>query len=118
MPAPPLSPWTWDEAGVLEVVLESGVLEGATALEVLNGENTAALVGPGGTAEVVQFRDGADLGGGRYRMTGLLRGRRGTEDQIPARDTGDLFVLLDDALRFQAATSEITATRHHRAPTI
>ncbi|WP_137179222.1 phage tail protein [Roseomonas sp. AR75] len=118
MPAAPRSPWIWDEAGALEVQLESGALEGASALEVLNGENTAALIGVDGMAELIQFRDAADLGGGRHRLTTLLRGRRGTEDLIAARGVGDVFVLLDDALRFQAATSEIAATRHHRAPSI
>lgn len=119
MSAAPLSPWTWDEAGALEVQLESGALDSATALEVLKGENTAALIGLDGTAEIVQFRDAEELGSGRYRLTTLLRGRRGTEDQILlGRGVGDVFVLLDDALRFQAATAEVTATRHHRAPSI
>jgi hypothetical protein len=118
MPAAPRSPWTWDDAGALEVQLENGMLDSATALEVLNGENAAALIGIDGTAEVIQFRDAENLGNGRYRFTTLLRGRRGTEDQIAARGVGDVFVLLDDALRFQAATSEIAATRHHRAPSI
>jgi hypothetical protein len=118
MPPAPRSPWTWDETGALDVQLESGVLDSATALEVLNWANTAALIGLDGTAEVIQFRDAADLGSGRYRLTTMLRGRRGTEDQILGRGVGDVFVLLDDPLRFQAAVSEITATRHHRAPSI
>jgi hypothetical protein len=117
-PSAPRTPWTWDAAGVLEVMLETGTLDSATALEVLNGENTAALIGADGTAEIIQFRDAEDLGGGRYRLTTLLRGRRGTEDQIAARTVGDVFVLLDDTLRFRAAIADMTATRHHRAPSI
>jgi PAS domain-containing protein len=115
MPPAPRSPWTWDDAGALEVQLETGALDSATALEVLNGDNTAALIGLDGTAEVIQFRDAADLGSGRYRLTTLLRGRRGTEDQIAMRGVGDVFVLLDDALRFQAASSEMPL---HRACTL
>jgi hypothetical protein len=117
-PATPFTPWTWDDTGVLEVILEAGALDSATALEVLNGENAAALIGADGSAEVIQFRDAEDLGSGRYRLTTLLRGRRGTEDQIAARGVGDVFVLLDDALRFQAAITDTTATCHHRAPSI
>jgi hypothetical protein len=101
------------------VVLGAGDLDGATALEVLNGANHAALIGPDGQAEILQFRDATDLGTGRYRLAGLLRGRRGTEDQIAARSAGDTFVLLDGTrFAFQALTTEASATRHHRAVTV
>jgi hypothetical protein len=35
-----------------------------------------------------------------------------------ARGVGHVFVLLDDALRFEAAVSDMTVTRHHCAPSI
>ncbi|MBR0673333.1 GTA baseplate fiber-binding domain-containing protein [Neoroseomonas soli] len=45
----------------------------------------AALIGPDGRAEITQFRDAIDLGEGRFHMSGLLRGHRGTEDPIVSR---------------------------------
>ena len=114
-----VSPWLWDETSSVEVQLADGELDSATDLEVLNGANRAALIGPDGRAEILQFRDAADLGAGRYRLTGLLRGRRGTEDLIASRSAGDSFVLLDATrFQFQAQASEATATRHHRAVTV
>ncbi len=118
-PAVSVSPWTWDETSAVEVQLADGELDSATELEVLNGANLAALIGPDGRAEILQFRDATDLGAGRYRLTGLLRGRRGTEDLIASRAAGDTFVLLDASrFQFQAQASEATATRHHRAVTV
>lgn len=117
-PAVPFSPWIWDDANEILVRLTDGELESATALEVLNGANMAALVSPSGEAEIIQFRDAEDLGGGEYRLTGLLRGRRGTEDQTAARRAGDLFLLLDDRLPFSAGVSEASAARYHRAVNI
>ena len=113
------SPWIWDEISTLEVQLGDGELDSATDLEVLNGANRAALIDSDGRAEIIQFRDAEDLGGGRYRLAGLLRGRRGTEDLIVSRSTGDTFVLLDATrFQFQAQASEVAATRHHRAVTV
>lgn len=119
LPAAPATPWTWDEVGELVVRMTDGEPESATALEVLNWANLAALVGPDGTAEIIQFRDAVDEGGGVFRLTGLLRGRRGTEDQIATRAAGDLFVLLDGSrAAFQAQVTEANATRFHRAVSV
>jgi hypothetical protein len=48
-----------------------------------------ALVG----GELLQFGSAEPLGGGRWRLTRLLRGRRGTEGAVAA--AGDRFVLLE-----------------------
>ena len=120
--APPLpaTPHTWDEAGSLLVRMLNGAPEPATALEVLNGANLAALVAADGSAEVLQFRDVAALGEDRYRLSGLLRGRRGTEDLIASRAAGDILVLLDDgvALQVQTPLADLTRSLLYRAPTI
>lgn len=114
--AAPASPWIWDDAAALVVAMADGEPDSATAIEVLNGANMAALVGPDGSAEIVQWRDAAAEGDGRFTLTGLLRGRRGTEDQIATRAAGDAFVILD-ASRFQfgAGVTEASATRFLRA---
>lgn len=119
MPSAPATPWTWDETGELVVRMTDGEPESATALEVLNWANMAALVGPDGETEIIQWRDAADEGGGLFRLTGLLRGRRGTEDQITARRAGDLFLILDESRAgFAAPVSEASALRYYRAVSI
>lgn len=88
----------WDEANSLDVaVLHAGMaLSSATPEAVLGGAN-AALVGD----ELLQFRTAAPLGEGIYRLSGLLRGRRGTEWAIQTHVAGESFVLIEqDSLAF------------------
>lgn len=118
MPAAPASPWTWDNAGELLVRMADGEPESATELEVLQWANMAALVAPDGSAEIIQFRDAVDEGGAVFRLRGLLRGRRGTEDQIASRGVGDLFLLLDTRVPFSASAGEASAVRYHRAVSV
>jgi len=115
----PVSPWLWDEITQIDVVLNNGEVDGATSLEVLNGANIGALIGADGRAEIFQWRDAVALGGSAYRLSGLLRGRRGTEDLIASRAPGDVFVALDaNLLRFEALAAEAAAVRFHRGVTI
>jgi hypothetical protein len=118
-PAAPASPWVWDDVNTIDVSLTTGDLDSATDLEVLNGTNAAALVGADGQAEIIQFATVTPLGGNAYRLSRLLRGRRGTEDQAARRAVGDAFVMLDAdaAFRFEALPSEAAATRFHRSVT-
>jgi hypothetical protein len=118
-PTAPATPWTWDEAGRIAVRLSDGDLDSATDLEVLNGANRAALVSSDGSAEIIQFRTATLEADGSYTLTGLLRGRRGTEDRIASRRAGDGFILLDATrLPFSAQLGDQAATRFHRALTV
>ena len=86
----------WDRANTFEVQLLQGSLASCTELELLGGAN-AALVG----GELIQFQTAVLLGPGYYRLSNLLRGRKGTEDGIAAHNPGEDFVLLNGAtLRF------------------
>jgi len=51
----------------------------------------AAMIG----GEVVQFGRADALGAGRYRLSGLLRGRRASEWAVGSHAVGEAFVLLD-----------------------
>lgn len=118
-PVAPASPWTWDEVNTLRVSMTVGEPESATDLEVLNGANRAALVSPDGTAEVVQWRTATQGSDGIWTLSGLLRGRRGTEDRIASRGAGDRFIILDGSrLLYDAATGERTASRQLKAVSI
>jgi hypothetical protein len=102
-----------DATSALRVAMVSGALSSVTALEMLNGANRAALIRPGGVAEIIQFQD-AMLEGGVYTLTNLLRGRRGTELFTGGHAAGDLFVLLDGVSRRGLPLTRIGGTLHHR----
>ncbi len=90
---PPAGPTTfWDEAGSLTVRLlrPEMSLESRSALAVLNGGNLA-MVGD----ELLQFRDAVLQADGSYRLSGLLRGRQGTEHAVAGHVAGEPFVLVD-----------------------
>lgn len=57
---------------------------------LVNGANPA-MIGD----ELIQFRRADPLGDGRYRLSGLLRGRRGTEWAMAGHGAGDRFVLIE-----------------------
>ena len=86
----------WDEANALIVQVESRAPETRSAGAVLNGANAVAVRGEAGW-EIVQFRDAELLGGGAWRLSGLLRGQQGTEGEMGA-GAGAVMVFLDEAL--------------------
>lgn len=84
----------FDEVNAVTVVLlGDGGLQSATVLSVLNGANAAVL-----GDEVIQFTTATLLEPGRYRLSGLLRGRLGTEWAVAGHEAGERFVLLDGRL--------------------
>ncbi len=85
---------TWDRANSVNVMLLRAdmALESMSELGVLNGAN-AAVIGD----EIVQFTNAVLEVDGSYTLSGLLRGRRGTEASVGAHAAGERFVLLDAA---------------------
>ncbi len=86
----------FDDANVLRVQLHGGELASVSDLALLGGANLAALRGPDGACEIIQFGQADLVGDGLYELSHLLRGQGGTEaamaDPLPA---GAGFVLLD-----------------------
>jgi hypothetical protein len=72
-------------------------LESVTQEVMLSGAaNAALIVKANGEPEIIQFRDVSyDAGAGSYTLTGLLRGRRGTDVFCDGHAVGELFVLLE-----------------------
>lgn len=114
-----LGNWTganfFDETNMLTVTLTSGELVSRSRAEILNFEN-AMLVG----SEIIQFRDAALIGEKQYRLSGLLRGRRGTEQHIGTHQAGERVVLLSMAgtLRPNEGPSAIGAQRYYKPVSI
>lgn len=97
LPAAP-QPWAWDDTNEVLVQLnsawQSNPLVSSTDEEVMAGANQAAI-GTHGRWEIIGYVNAEDLGFGQYRLTRLLRARRGTEHVMGASAVGDSFVLLD-----------------------
>jgi len=93
---------------VLDVSMSNGgdELASVTREQMLDGANTALLVTSAGLAEVLQFQTVEPLGSNRYRLSVLMRGRRGSERATSGHATGDRFVLVTDALREASVPNE------------
>jgi len=89
----------FDRGNALIVDLLGGTLASVTDLALFGGANALAVESAPGVWEIVQGADVELLAPGRYRLTRLLRGQRGTEgamgDPAPA---GARVVVLDRAL--------------------
>lgn len=110
---------TFDEAASILVDMDYGELESRTEAAVLDGANAAAI-GNDGRWQIVQFRDVEQITPTRYRLTGILRGRRGTEHESANGLIGERFVMLSTGslARLGLQNSEIGAERVYRAVTI
>lgn len=89
-----------DNGNTLTVALDyaGGELESVSEALLLAGYN-AAWVGPanGQGGEVLQFQTATLVAPATYELTGLLRGRLGTEANAAAHTSGEVFVLLRSA---------------------
>lgn len=101
----------FDESSSVTVVLLNGELASDTELNVLNGANVALLGN-----EIIQFRNATLVSAGTYTLTGLLRGRRGTEWARASHAIGDRFVLLNESTTylFTGSSGEYDAARKYR----
>jgi hypothetical protein len=83
-------PYYFDEKNSFNVKMNYGTLSSRTEAEIYNGYNMA-LVGN----EIIQFRNAVLIqGDGTYRISGLLRGCLGTDDQIATHLANERFVML------------------------
>lgn len=106
----------FDEAGSVTVDVGAGELASATREAVLNSDANALLVGD----EIIQFRTAALQSTGIYKLTGLLRGRRGTEWAMTGHAIGETVVLLRTAgmLRVSYDAARIGSSADYRAVTL
>lgn len=105
----------FDEHNSVTVVLINGELSSTTELNILNGAN-AALLGN----EIIQFKIATLMATDTYKLTGLLRGRQGTEWARSTHAIGDRFVLLSTATTYpmSGTASEYDLARHYRGASI
>lgn len=89
-------PFIWDNGNTVNVrMLDDGdTLSSATALEVLNGSNAGALVASTGDVEYINWATATLETDGSYTLSGLLRGRKGSDAATGLHAASDLLVLL------------------------
>lgn len=89
---PPGSPFIMDRAVHVDIQLSNDAMDLADAdmASLLSGANTA-MIGQ----ELIQFGTATPLGGRTFRLTGLLRARRGTEWAITTHVAGEAFTLIE-----------------------
>lgn len=109
----------FDHQNTVTVVLQtSGQLTSYTQQQVLNGSGTF-LLGGHGRWEVCQYTTATLTGTRTYTLSGLLRGRRGTEWAQGTHEVGDKFVFADvnSWRRVNPGTSEIGLSRQFKGVT-
>jgi len=101
----------FDELNSVTVRMVHGALASDTELNVLNGAN-ACLVG----SEVMQFKNAALVAANTYTLTGLLRGRRGTEWAMSTHVANDRFVLLTPLTTYlmDSSSAEYNLAREYK----
>ena len=113
--------FTWDDETEILVNVTSSAFtfESRTDDAVLSGANAAAI-GSGGRWEIVQFANAEQISSTQWKLTRLLRGRRGTEHNIAKSQSGDSLVILStgDLSRIVLQSTEIGALRDYRATSI
>ena len=88
------SPMFFDRTSSVTITLCSDDLSlgSATVRQLAMGANRAVL-----GEELIQFATAEAVGAGIWRLSGLLRGRGGTEDAVTSHSAGESFILLDGA---------------------
>jgi len=85
--------YAWDTISTIDVLLTFGQLQSVTDIAVLNGANVCVI-----GDEVIQFQTATLLDTNKYRLSGLLRGRLGTEWAVGSHAAGERFIMLTNAL--------------------
>jgi hypothetical protein len=108
----------FDEGSTVDVLVDTGgELISVTEDQTLSGYNKA-VIGAHGRWEVVHFKNAELIDTDTYRLSGFLRGCRGTEWANGTHFIGDSFVLASTAAwnRISDSASDIGLTRLYKAP--
>jgi hypothetical protein len=102
----------FDEKNTVSVKLIDGTLSSITEAQVLAGGN-ACVIG----SELLQFRAATLTATNTYTLSGLLRGRRGTEWAMGTHVAGDRFVMLTATTTYNQTdpSSDTGISRLYRA---
>lgn len=104
----------FDELSTVDVQVINGELSSTTETLVRAGANACYLGG-----ELLHFKTATLVSAGRYTLSGLRRGRKGTEQYMSTHAIGDSFVLLnqDVVARVDLTTTDISASLQFKVVT-
>ena len=86
----------WDDANELLIDVRSGTMTSVTEIQLLGGANAFAVETGANRWEIVQAAEIELVAAGRYRLSRLLRGQRGTEDaMVSSLASGARVITLD-----------------------
>lgn len=110
----------FDTTNVVRVTLDDDgdELESVTELDVLNGKNVCWIGGDDGAdGEVLQYTTATLVAPGVYDISGLLRGRFGTEFAVGTHAAGERFVSLElgPINRIDFTAADWNKTRDYKA---
>jgi len=107
-------PFVWDEGNTLNIRMldTADSLTTATEAQVLDGANAGVL-----GDEIIQWKNVVAESDGTYTISGLVRGRKGTEWATGTHSVGDIFVVLDeDRIHFvEFPAAELDTSKLFRA---
>lgn len=112
-------PWIWDRGNSLTVELQNGTLLGCTEAEIDAdpARNLFALENGAGW-ELCQFTTPTLISGTTWTLSGLKRGRRGSEVYCAGHAAGNLFLLLDHHEVAELGLSEVGTNQSAKAVTL
>jgi hypothetical protein len=104
----------FDNTNTVTIGLISGSLSSTTELNVLNGANAAYLGG-----ELIKFTTATLVSAGTYTLSGLLRGRKGTEWAMRRHKIGEAFALLESGTSrtVETPSADVGAVRWYKGIT-
>ncbi len=109
----------FDDANNVTILLSNGELESVTEQAVLNGANIAIIGSPLMGYEIIQFKNATLVSQNKYILSGLLRGRLGTENAMANHIAGETFILLDSRIaKINAPINMAGLSRKYKAVSI
>lgn len=105
-----------DTVNTLDVTMIDGELESVEELEMINGKNSFIIVKENGDTPILQFQNVESLGNNTYRLSNLLRGRRGTQTLDGGYSGGEtiLFLNADSVRHFPIPFDDRNLVRFYR----
>lgn len=105
----------FDEGNSVDVLMKSGALSSYTRAQIFAGTAPGYLLGD----ELLYARTATLIAADTYRLSGLLRGRKGTQSYMSTHAAGERFVVLDAKIRsITQALGDIGLSRLYKAVTI
>lgn len=106
------NPNIFDEENTLDVEVLNGTLSSVSEDDLLNGANLLAM----SNGEIIAFQTATSIGTNRYRLSKLLRGRRGTERFVADHpSSGEIGCVLDSTINFESHNlSDIDLTNYFK----